>query len=112
MSPAYSSSLVPTVVGDKSRCNLRNADNVKMVQFQNTHKKSFIPSAIDEWNHLPLDALNTNSLEVFKTYLNADLVTSKQSSYFYFGKRLRQIYHTRLRTMSSGLDNHLFIKKT
>ncbi len=109
MSPAYLSSLVPTAVGDNSRYNLRNADNVQMVQFNSTlYKESFLPSAIDEWNRLPLDARNSNSLEAFKTYLNTDLV--KPSPYFYFGNRLGQIYHTRLRTMSSGLNQHLYTK--
>ena len=61
-----------------------------------------------EWNGLPQDVRDLNSFGAFKRKLNAD--NTKPPSYFSSGSRLGQIYHVRLRTHCSSLNEHLFTK--
>ncbi len=70
---------------------------------------SFVPAVIRKWNILPDDVKNSESLNIFKSKLNRTLV--KTPAYYYVGKRYLQLTHTRLRTKSSALNDHLFAKK-
>lgn len=108
LSPDYLSALVPPTVGSTSAYQLRNAPNVMLVH-ANTHLyyNSFLPSVAWEWNGLPQDVRDLNSLGSFKNKLNAN---TKPTSYFNKGSLLRQIYHARLRTHCSSLNEHLFTK--
>ncbi len=97
------------MVGENSRYLLRNVDNVQSIRCNTTlYNDSFLPSVIIEWNNLPLEARHIDSLEGFKNDLAMDQL--KPMPYFYSGSRLGQIYHTRLRTRSSGLNQHLYVK--
>ncbi len=109
LSPDYLSSLIPASVGNTSSYSLRNSENIHSIQCHSSlYNESFLPSAIREWNNLPLEARRMESLDGFKKFLDTDLV--KPNPYFYSGSRLGQIYHTRLRTESSGLNQHLYNK--
>ena len=68
----------------------------------------FLPSVIREWNELSQPIRNSTSLSSFKYRLNSG--ATKPPSYYFEGKRLGQIYHTRLRTSCSSLNQHLFSK--
>ena len=69
---------------------------------------SFLPSVIREWNNLPLDVRNSDSLNSFKRRLHdRDRYIPK---YYYSGNRKLQILHTRLRTGCSSLNHDLFLK--
>ena len=109
LSPAYLSSLVPPTVGSTSAYSLRNSTNLLTVRAKSQlYFNSFLPSVIRDWNGLPEEIRSSASLSVFKHKLNRD---SKMPSKFYFiGKRLGQIYHARLRTNCSSLNQHLFSK--
>ena len=61
-----------------------------------------------EWNNLPSDVTQSESIAAFKHNLNREnLVVPK---HFYTGKRHAQILHTRLRTKCSALNYDLFLK--
>ena len=54
--PSYLSSLVPPLVGEESRYNLRNTENVQSLHARTKlYSESFLPSVIREWNSLPLE---------------------------------------------------------
>ena len=69
---------------------------------------SFLHSVIREWNELPQPTSDSTSISSFKYRL--DSIETKPPSYYYEGKRLGQIYHTRLRTGCKSLNQHLFSK--
>ena len=109
LSPDYLSVLVPPTVGSTSTYQLRNAPNVQLIHANTQlYYNSFLPSAVREWNGLPQDVRDLNSFGAFKRKLNAD--NTKPHSYFSSGSRLGQIYHARLRTHCSSLNEHLFTK--
>ena len=61
-----------------------------------------------EWNNLPSDITQSESVVSFKHNLNR--VNIFLPKYFHTGKRYAQILHTRLRTNCSALDYDLFLK--
>lgn len=107
--PSYISSLVPQDVGQSTRYNLRNSDNLLTIPARTTlYSNSFLPSVLREWNSLPSEARTIHTLDSFKTFLNTNKI--KIGKLFYYGKRRSQILHTRLRTKCSSLNHHLFLK--
>ena len=65
-------------------------------------------STVREWNNLPSDVTQSESIAAFKHNLNREnLVVLK---HFYTGKRNAQILHTRLRTRCNALNYDLFLK--
>ncbi|KAH3890067.1 hypothetical protein DPMN_014136 [Dreissena polymorpha] len=109
LSPQYLSDLVPQQVGSIARYNLRNANDLRTTECRSTlYYNSFVPAVIRKWNTLPDEVKNSESLNIFKSKLNRTLV--KTPAYYYVGKRYLQLTHTRLRTKSSALNDHLFAK--
>ena len=108
LSPDYLSSLVLPTIGDTTNYPLQNSSN-----FLNVHASSqlyfnsFLPSVIREWNELPEDVRNLPSIATFKRNLNSDV--TKIPSFYFDGVRLGQIYHARLRTSCSSLNQHFFV---
>ena len=60
------------------------------------------------WNDLPIELRNSASVDIFKQRLNVSV--KKPPNHYYTGRRMMQIYHTRLRTKCSSLNGHLFYK--
>ena len=109
LSPDYLSSLVPPTIGDTTNYPLRNSSNLLTVHASSQlYYNSFLPSVIREWNELPEDIRNLPSIATFKRKLNSDV--TKIPSFYFDGVRLGQIYHARLRTSCSSLNQHLFLK--
>ena len=94
---------------DISRYNLRNVQHSQTVHSNSQlYFNSFLPSVIRDCNALPEAPRDSNSMEYVTNQLNSDISTP-QKLYFQ-GKRLAQIYHTRLRTGCSTLRLHLYSK--
>ena len=72
------------------------------------YKNSFIPSVVDDWNALPDDIRNLDSLAAFKTYPDRD--EPIPNKLYFIGEREYQIIHTRLRNKCSSLNFDLFQK--
>ena len=67
LSPLYLCSLIPPTVDTKSSYNLRNAHNIRTIHSRTTqYFNSFLLSTIREWNTLPLDVRNCDSIISFK----------------------------------------------
>ncbi len=108
ISPTYLIDIVPPEI-DTSRYNFRNSDNVQLVRSRTTlYFNSFLPSTVREWNSLPNDTRNAQSLNCFKTKIKIN--TGKVPSYYYNGSRYLQVIHTRLRTKCSALNHDLYRK--
>ena len=60
----------------------------------------------NEWNNLPDDVKNAESILSFKRRINSDRPTP--NPLFAYGERRSQTLHTRLRTHCSSLNEHLF----
>ena len=90
LAPQYLSSLVPESISNVSNYNLRGI-NARTTQYQ----QSFLPTAIKEWNNLPLELQQSNSVNSFKFNLTKD--KEQTPKYYYIGSRRLQILHTRLR---------------
>ena len=75
MCPTYLSSLVPPTVGNTSRYDLRNVDNIQTIHAHSQlYFDSFLPSVVREWNALPGQIRNSTSLSSFKNQLNLNKV--------------------------------------
>ena len=111
LSPSYLSSLVPQPVNAVSAYNLRNSNDIQNVPARsNYYYNSFLPSTIRDWNSLPLDTRNSESLASFKRKLNSRITRTFVPKYYYTGNRKLQVLHTRLRTNCSSLNHDLFLK--
>ena len=109
LAPPYLLSLIPLPINRVSSYNLRKSNNIQTIPARtNLYYNSFLPSVIREWNNLPLDVRNSDSLNSFKRRLNdRDRYIPK---YYYSGNRKLQILHTRLQTGCSSLNHDLFLK--
>ena len=105
--PSYLQFIVPPTVQQVSQRNLRNNQNLTVPRARtNLYNNSFIPLATREWNLLPLEVKNCNSLYSFKRFLNRNMKSIPK--YYYIGDRKSQILHTRLRLQCSSLNADLF----
>ena len=70
LAPGYLCDLLPSHVGDTTNYPLRNADNYTQVHARTAlYGSSFLPSTIREWNKLPIEHRNVETLSAFKTSL-------------------------------------------
>ena len=82
LAPTYLTNLVPPSVSETSRYALRNADDYTTIQCKTQHHySSFLSSVIRDWNNLPQQAKQINSLVSFKAYSTRDKI--KVPKYFY-----------------------------
>ena len=107
LAPEYLSSLIPQQVNDISRYNLRNSNNIQTIRAKtNQYNNSFLPSVLRDWNTLPAETKQLNTVSSFKYFLKKD--NKPVPKYYFYGKRKTQILHTRLRTGCSSLNLDLF----
>ena len=67
-------SLVPPLVQNASRYNLRNSNDTQTIAYRTTlFYNSFLPSSIRDWNRLNPDIRNAGTLDAFKHKLNQNL---------------------------------------
>ena len=109
LTPDYLSSLVPSSVNERSRYNLRNANDVQTINARTAlYFNSFLPSVIREWNTLSENNKYVDSINSFKRQISRNKTAVPK--YIYTGSRKLQILHTRLRTGCSSLNHDLFAK--
>ena len=84
----------------------RNADNYTQIHSRTAfYGSSFLPSAIREWNKLPIEHRNAESQDMFKAFITD--TKNKVSYYYYCGNRIEQMLLTHLRTECSSLNFYL-----
>ena len=105
----YLSSFVQPTVGNNTAYSLCNASDYKYIR-SNTqlYYNSFLPSVVRDWNELPHVTRNAPSISAFKRSLNSSIIGVPL--FYLDGKRIGQIYHSRLRMDCSSLNHHLFSK--
>ena len=109
ISPGCLSSLIPQQVDAISRYNLRNSNGLATIRAKTSlYYNSFLPSTLQQWNNLSIEARQLNSLNSFKCFLKEEKRTVPK--YYFYGVRKAQILHTRLRMGCSSLNVDLFIK--
>ena len=102
-------SIIPLPINRVSSYDLRNSNDIQTIPARtNLYYTPFLPSVIREWNNLPLDVRNSDSLYSFKRRFNDR--ARYVPKYYYSGNRKLQILHTRLRTGCSSLNHDLFLK--
>ncbi len=62
-----------------------------------------MPASVELWNKLPIETRCINSVKALKTKLKND-ASKKVPSYYYSGKRIPNILHTKLRLGCSDLN--------
>ncbi len=107
--PGYLSSLVPPIVGNLNRYNLRNADHFQVPRARTTlYSNSFLLPSFRAFNDLPDSIKHADSVNSFKRMLSSNL--SIVPKHFLYGNRKSQVLLTRLRTKCSSLSHDLFGK--
>ena len=108
MVPSYILDLMPPPVANVSHYNLRNKANLTTLPTRSaTFSKSCIPSAISDWNNLPLAFRECGSYNLFCKELNRETL-KKVPNYYFDGKRKFSILHARLRNFCSNLNQDLY----
>ena len=61
--------LIPQQVNDISRYNLRNSNNIQTIRAKtNQYNNSFLLSVVRDWNTLPAETKQLNTLSSFKYF--------------------------------------------
>ena len=108
LAPDYLSSLVPAT--NRPVYNLRNTQNFQSIACKtNLYKNSFLPATTNEWNNLPQNVRNAESLSRFKRQINID--RPDPNKLFQFGDRRIQIIHTQTNKQLQFTKSTSFLKK-
>ena len=74
LTPVYLSSLIPQQVNAISHHNLWNSNDIHTIRSNTSlYHNSFLPSTLRQWNSLPVEVRQLNTLSSFKTFLKKDL---------------------------------------
>ena len=89
--------------------DLRNNRNLPVNYTRTvTYQKSFFPSSVKLWNQLHPCIRNSPSVDAFKARLKSS--KKKPPAYYYLGTRQQQMLLSNMRTESSNLNYHKYIR--
>jgi hypothetical protein len=109
MSPQYLSDLVPDSLNSIHSHNTRNASIISPIRTRTSLYMNYVlPATIRSWNLLPERIKSSTSVNSFKSNLKSN--HPHKPPYYYIGKRLGQILHSRFRIHCSSLNQHLYSK--
>ena len=83
--PEYLSDLVPATIDNCSNYNLRNSNNVHLVNARTALYYNSFLSAVRDWNNIPGDRRNVDSVIAFKNGLSRDKPVVPE--HYLFGNR-------------------------
>ena len=107
LSPNSLISLVPQSVGSITQYSLSGSQSNRIPHCRTElYKKYFLPAVIEEWNDLPIEIRNEDSLSCFQCYLNRD--KPSPNKLYFIGERKLQVIQ--IRNKCSSLNNHLLLK--
>ena len=105
--PGYLSNLVPPLVLTTNPYHRRRPhERVIPAHKTELYTNSFIPSTTQLWNTLPQSIQTNPSISLLKKYLSTN--DTMVPIYYYFGSRMEQVKHYRLRLAISDLNYDLF----
>ncbi len=108
LTPSYLNDLIPPSVGERQHYSLRSRENISLFRAQSqTFSKSFFPSAVRDWNALPMEIRECRSLSLFSRQLHRLVHKPLSPPWYSCGERLLNIHHTRIRLGCSMLKSHL-----
>jgi hypothetical protein len=109
ISPQYLSDLVPDSLNSIHSLNTRNSSIIPPIRTRTSlYTNYFLPATIRSWNLLPERIKSSTSVNSFKSNLKSN--HPQKPPYYYIGKRLGQILHSRLCMHCSSLNQHLYSK--
>ena len=110
LTPYYLRELLPKLSSERTHYCLRSREDFTQFSCRTSRfQKSLFPSAINGWNSLDLDLLNSVSLPTFIATLRLTLFPYCYNELFDFSfPRRASIYHTRQRLGFSCLREYLF----
>jgi hypothetical protein len=92
-------------------CNTRHNNPFQLPGTRTSlYASYFLSSTLKLWNSLPPEIKDSPSLSILKSRLTSRVHHDIVPKYYYYGPRLTQILHARLRMRSSSLNEHLYIK--
>jgi hypothetical protein len=104
--PNYLANIVPNLVGNRTRYNLRNRRDLDPpIARLNVYANSFFPRTTHLWNSLGEDKRSLPSIEAFKANHKRSL--PKKNSIYYYGRRFEALIHARMRIENSPLKADL-----
>ena len=104
--PASLSTLIPNRFQDVHKYNTRHNNAFPLPRTRTLLYASYLlPSTLKLWNSLPPE------ISILKSILTSRVHHDIVPKYYYYGPRLTQILHARLRMRSNSLNEHLYIKK-
>ena len=107
--PNYLVDLVPLLIQETTRYNLRNANDIQTIHTNsNPFYNSLFPATIPAWNNLSDETKETTFIASFKFRLTRNI--SKPQNNYNTGSRKGQTLHSRMRIECSSLNSHLFRK--
>jgi hypothetical protein len=107
ISPQYLSDLVPDSLNSMHSHNTRNSSIIPPIRTRTSlYTNVFLPATIRSWNRLPERIKSSTSVNFFKSNLKSN--HPQKPPYYFIGKRLGQILHSRLRMHCSSLNQHLY----
>ena len=107
--PQYLSHLLPLNLSDSSNYNTRSSNILQLPLCRTEfYKRSFLPSAVAEWNMLDENLRCTESMSQFKQYYNLKNICNVHKIFKLHGNRKNQIIHCKLRLGCSDLNGHKF----
>ena len=89
-----------------NHCYKRKVWSYENAKFVFLYRDSFIPKTSKDWNNLPENVKQTQSLREFWELLERDTILVP--NYYFFGNRNSQIMHVRLRLQCSFLESDLY----
>ena len=108
ISPQYLSDLVPNSLNSIHSHNTRNSSIIPPIRTRTSlYTNYFLPASIRSWNILPERIKSSTSVNSFKSNLKSN--HPQKPPYYYIGKQLGQIPHSRLRMHCSSLNQQSFI---
>ena len=97
ISPQYLSDLVSATSDSSTNYNLRNSNNIHLVNAHTSlYCNSFLSPAVHDWNNIPDEHRNVDSVIAFENVLSLDKPAVPK--HCLLGNRKERILHTRLRT--------------
>jgi hypothetical protein len=107
LAPPLLTYLLPATIEHRTHHNLRNKSNIDTPHARlDSHKYSFLPSTIKNWNELPTEIKESKSVNSFKHALLKK--KDRPPPLYYLGKRWVSAHHSRLRIGCSALRFDLF----
>jgi hypothetical protein len=102
LTPASLSTLIPNRFQEVHTYNTRHNNALPLPSIRTSlYASYFLPSTLKLWNSLPPEIKDCPSLSILKSRLTFRVEHDNVPKYYYYGPRLTQILHARLRMRSS-----------